>query len=362
MPGLFDPRATTAVTESLRHESLVTVNGTQVDVESASLTFDESQSPHVTFEATCRTPETQSVLDALDPRTFPRVRVSLGYRYPGGQLDLPELVNLSLSSRTVTRPDNQMRVYAESDEVIVGETGRTTDWNFGATFNPAAVVRDLLQAGSPGSTVLLEASRPSVTEDEALIVRGGDDLMAAAAEIADRGADLWVYDDGTRTFHIAERPRLGSVAAALQVGANGTIIRSETTMARDQWANAVLVRHTWTTSSGTEAIRTGYAQTTSGPYAVATVGRKMLVIDRRRPASAASAKAAAASVLKRVLSRGRSFDLDAHAAYWLRPGHTVTVQLPAGEQERHLVSRVRFDIPTGRMSVATRLPQDAVIE
>jgi hypothetical protein len=356
----YDERARTAVTQSVRHEFIVTVGGRALDVESATLDFDEGNSPHVTFTATCKVPEDQAFLDSLDPRLYPRVLVSLGYRYAGGDVDLPQVANLSLTSRTVTRPNNTMSIVADSDEIIISEYGRSTDWDFGITYNPVTAIQSLLQYGSFGSTVSVsvEATRPDITEEEAFIVEAGSDHMATVFDIADRASDLWVYDDGTRKFHIRDRAKLGKSAHNLTVGANGTIFTSSTTMSRENWANVTFVRHKWQTEAGNEKKRTGVAIASGFNF---SAGRRMMTIDRDRPASAESAKKSADSILKRTLSRGRTFELEAHSAYWLRPGDTVTVTLPTGGQERHLVASVRFYVPEGRMFLTTRLPQDVEI-
>ena len=48
--------------------------------------------------------------------------------------------------------------------------------------------------------------------------------------------------------------------------------------------------------------------------------------------------------------------ITAHAAYWLRPGMTVTVQLPVGDQQRLLVRQVTFNPVNGTMSVSLYQP------
>jgi hypothetical protein len=73
-------------------------------------------------------------------------------------------------------------------------------------------------------------------------------------------------------------------------------------------------------------------------------------------ASAAAFDAMAASLLRRCLAKGRGIDLSAIAAYWLRPTQTVTVQLPIGPQERHLVRAVEFSLHEGTMQVSTKNP------
>lgn len=61
----------------------------------------------------------------------------------------------------------------------------------------------------------------------------------------------------------------------------------------------------------------------------------------------------------RAVTRGRSLSIEyGHAPLWVRPGQTATVQLASGSQERHLVSCVDLDIPSGRGHITTRKPEN----
>ena len=124
----------------------------------------------------------------------------------------------------------------------------------------------------------------------------------------------------------------------------------------------MFVRSQWRDGTGTDRTVIASAWATTGEHAVGAVGWRWQVFERTSPTTQAAANAAARVLLGRALSRGRSLSVTAVAAYWLRPGHTVTVQLPTGDQERHLVSRVDFDIPAGLMTVRTRRPVTADVE
>jgi hypothetical protein len=171
-----------------------------------------------------------------------------------------------------------------------------------------------------------------------------------------------VYDNGLRQWRIEPRPAVASRAvASLKVGANGTITRSASTVTRDDWANTVRLRYRWRTAAGADQLVTGYAAVTSGPYAPATAGTRVYIEERETPSTTAAANRAAKAILARMLARSRSYQLTAHAAYWLRAGHTITVQLPTGGQERHLVSSVVFRPLAGLMDLTTRLPDTASV-
>jgi hypothetical protein len=363
-----------ATVQSTKHSVLVSYDnavtglGSTLNVLDCSLTFNEGGTPHVTFQATCALPETQEELDALDPRQYPMVMVQMGYEYAGHVAETPLMAQLTLSSRTVSRPDNTMEIVAESSELRLSEYSRTSDWTVGTSYDPVTVINQIINYALPtvdeGGVFSIDpdqASRNNVTEEDALVAETGVDWASFMFDVADRGGDLWVYEDGLGVWKIKDRAKLGRSVHELHVGENGSIISSSTTMSRDEWANAVLVRYLWTNSSGNEVKKTGYSQMATGPYAVAN-GRKLMVVDRERSGSAATAKTAATSILKRTVSRGRSFTLSAISAYWLRPGDTVTVTLPTGSQERHIVVSVQFQMPQGQMNLTTRVPADGDIE
>jgi hypothetical protein len=153
----------------------------------------------------------------------------------------------------------------------------------------------------------------------------------------------------------------GSASASFTVGTGGTLTSSETSLSRKLFGNTVLVKYSW--YDGDQRTAFGYAEVTSGPLAVSAVGRKVIEREYERKGTAAQAKASAAALVRRAITRGRSMSLEfEHAPFWLRPGQTITVQLPTGPQERHLVSRVDFDIPSGRGHVRTRQPENVSIE
>jgi hypothetical protein len=94
---------------------------------------------------------------------------------------------------------------------------------------------------------------------------------------------------------------------------------------------------------------------------VANAGMKMLKIQKDTPISVAGIRASARNLLKRQISRGRAMSLMTPSPYWLRPGDTVTAQLPTGPQERHLVASTAFRFPSGECSIRTRLPANVEI-
>lgn len=332
---------------------------TDLDVEAGRLSFDERRAPRVVLELDSVVPAGEDTLAAIDGRRGARVVVDAGYLQPGTLLeDVHTVADLALVDRVVDRPGNVMRLTAESDERLFIDAGppsaavKISVSGAGTADAMRALIADQLPAARIVNTY---PAGPQTTFDQL-----GEDPWQALDTLADT-IDADVYDDGLRTWRIEPRPTLSPVAShQLAVGAAGTILTSSTTLSRggtdaEGWYNHVELLFTDTDQFGTSYAALGSAQQATGPYGTGTTRRKYLE-RREQRLTAAQAQAAAEAKLRRTLSRGRSFTLSALAAWWLRPGHTVTVRLPTGPQERHLVQSVTFDLAAGRMTLTTRLP------
>lgn len=342
------------------HSQLVTVVATHpswpapIPLEAAegTLSWDEQRAPRARLLLTCKVPTDPDTLDQLDPRVGVRLQVSAGYARTDGTQDVHLVADLGLRNRRVTRPQNLLELEAAGDEALVIDASAVST-SVSAADEPTAITQ-LLRLGAPGAAV-------DVTVDgaAAAAVSPVTDLWSTLDDVADR-IDADVYDTGLRRFQVTPRPAIAAASAAsLKVGANGTIQESDTALSRDEWYNAVRLVYTWANAAGAEQTVVGTAQITSGPFATSgPAGVRRYAEDRNVPTSQAGATAAAAALLRRLVSRGRSFQLRAVSALWLRPGMTVTVQLPTGNQERHLVAAVSFDLAGGWMDVTTRLPDN----
>lgn len=336
----------------------VTVAGEPLDVITGTITFDEDTTPHIQASLTAKAPTTQLALDLLDPRLGARLVVTAGYALPGQEPDVHTLVDLGLYERVVTRPDNTVTLTAVSDEQLVqAGTPVTGSVSFNATSRAGDAIAALIARAVPTATVAIDpaAQVAFVNGADSMAIGPGEGLWDAIQTIADR-ASLWVYHDGLGVWHVqAQATAPGAASASLAVGPLGTITASETALSVRDFYNTVHVTYRW--FDGTQHEVTGWAQITSGPLSVAAIGRRTITQVIDSTGTTAMAQAAAAAMLSRALSRGRSMRVDAaHAAWWLRPGQAITVTLPLGGQERHLVARVDFDIPTATMTVRTRVP------
>lgn len=348
----------------------------RVEVESGGVTYDfepldysvdwdETRSPRVHASVDVAVPTSQEVLDAIDPRTSVRVRVIVGYRLQTGTLDEHVVADLGLRNRTVRRTDDAavMTLTCASDEALVidGTTSNpsasaSSTWTASSlTAGITTLITDIL-AGTPAAAPAIVSTVPAAG---AVTFPMEPHAWDQINDAADR-FDIDVYDNGDRVFRIAPRAGVSAESALqLQTGVNGTVLSSETGISRDDWANWVVVWYRWPNTAMVDGyeIAGGQAHVLSGPFAPAASGYKMLMEVREYPGTYAGGAAAAATILRRMLARSRSYQLTAVPAWWVRPGHTITLQLPLGSQERHLVSRVGFR--PNAMTIETRLPDTA---
>jgi hypothetical protein len=325
----------------------------ELDLLAGTVTFDERTAPRVNAPLTAAVPADAALLDRIDARTGCRVVVDAGYVRAGGVLDSHQLVDLGLRSRRVRRPANTLELQCASDEALiidgaVSVTGTVVETN---TLNAiGTLVRQVLPAASIDYGQLTNAG-PAVNQSTVDI-----DRWEVCRDLADRiGAQL--FDAGDRGWVVRDQPAIGTATLTITPGAGGMLLESDAGIDRDDWANWVVLRYVWTDSNNVRQRIVGNRRITSGPY-VTTNNLKIYLEDRETPTTQAQADAAAAALVARLVTRGRSVTFSAPSAYWVRPGDTVLVQLPTGDPVAHLVSAVTFDLRTGRMTITTRLPDN----
>lgn len=330
-----------------------------LEAERCQLGWDARRAPRVSCAVDARVPLAQATLDALDPRTGVRLQVRAGYVLPGGAEDVQLVADLGLRSRTVDRPGNMVRLTAASDEALVLDARAATAYTPpGATV--AAAVLGLLTAALPSAPVVATSTLPATAPGVVPVVDVGGDYWSAVDDLLDR-VDGDAYDDGLRRWHLVPRPStVGESAAVLRVGPGGTVTASTVGLSReDEWANAVALTYRWRPVGASDDTTVhGLASATAGPYAVAAAGRRTFTQVRELATTQGEASAAARAVLVRRLAAGRTFRVRTVAPWWLRPGHTVTLQLPTGAQERLLVVAVLYDA-AGWADVDLTLPDTA---
>ncbi len=334
--------------------------GHRLHLTSGTVSIDEDRAPRFVLDATVGLPD-QALLDYLDPRTGTRVLVEVGYEYAGRVLDQHALCDLGLRERVVRRPQNDVTLRAGSDEFYVMDYTLAAPLTFSASTPVRVALLAILTAHDATAPVLITARRAGAGLGESLTVEPGRE-WEAVRDLADR-IDAVVYHDGLTRFVVEDQVlTVGAAAARIETGSVGTLTGTEVMLDRTDFANFVMVVYRWRDSTGAEQVRRGYAQVTNGPYGTDTIGRVGRVVVRERAGSVAEAQTEAASLLPRTVSRGRRVHVEAaRALYWLRPAHTVVMRFPLGTDERALVTRLTFDLPTGTMSVHTRQPETITI-
>jgi hypothetical protein len=321
-------------------------------VKGGTVTFDENRSPRAEARGiVCDIPDDQVTLDKMDPRTGARLQIDVGYARPDGLADVNPLVDLVLRDRPVARPDDTMTVSGLGDESLVIDNAPSSGGSLNATTTVGAIVA-VVRLIFPGVAV----ANPGALAGPAIAQAPIGDKHDLLTDLSDR-IEARTYDDGLRNWSTEPMPVIATPALALAVGDGGTIIASDTSLSRDDgFYNRVFITYEWTDASDVDHRTTAVRSITSGPYAARIGNVRCLEVKRATPATQTEANAAATALVKRTVTRGRSFALRAVSAYWLRPGMTVSVKLPLGDWEEHLVSSVVFDLATGTMTVTTRLP------
>lgn len=368
-PGNYDPRVLGLLEGPLGHRCTVTAHPVNadpftLDVETGSLkvAFSEDWAPFAQVDLSLPAAD-PDVLDLLDPRKNCRISVAAGYVYPGGQQDLQPLADVGLRERPVQRPADVVDLKAASDEARAQDYRLMWNAAFPRTGINEAVRWLLGFALAPDKPVLRSDYRDGwqASALDEIDAEPGTDVWSILDDIAARG-EVRIWCDEERVWRIGPRSAWASdTSLELTVGENGTLIRTDSGLSRETWYNAAVLRYRWRNAAGDDVTRYGRARVTGGEYSVQEVGARVYSEEIERPVSQAAADAAAASRVKILSTRGRSLSLTAGAAYWLRPGHTVRVQLPTGPAEKHLVQSVTFQPHEGLMDLVTRQPQNAQI-
>lgn len=321
----------------------------ELDLEDCSLSWDGARAPRVQASLTCKVPETVADLAVIDPRLGVRVEIDCGYILPGGEEDVQTIADLGLRQIKVSRPDNRVLLECASDEALLIDASPAANASTtGAT--TAAAITDLIGQGiSPAPMVTSSVTGPSVTVDPVT------DRFETVRDLADR-VNAKVYDDGLRDWFIVPAPTVAATPnMSLTVGEGGTILDSDSTLTRDGWFNYVYLRYRWTNTSGVDQSVQATAAINEGPFAITgPSGKRIYMEEREVPTTQAEANAAAAALLDRFMTRSTTYSLSSIAAYWLRPGQTVSVTLPLAPAAKHLVERITFRPLLGTMDLETR--------
>ena len=309
------------------------------------------------------------MLDALDARNGCRVSIYMGYVYDGFVDDVHLVANVHVRSRTVDRPSNTMKLVLSGDERLAQDYKRLS-WD---SVPPLTGINEFVQyhAGiaqrpTPATVVSEVGPNYGAYALVGMVQDPGKDSLSMIQDAAER-LNLWIYCDGDRVWRIRNKAEyVGETALKLTTGASGTILSTSSVLTRGDvegsgFHNAVGFKYAWRDGAGNDQVIYGNAAVLNGPWSIESIGWNVFYAEREYGISQANANQAAANALQSLAGRGHQMTMQAHAAYWLRPGMTVTVQLPLGEQERLLVRQVSFNPTSGTMNLALYQPINVTI-
>ena len=358
------------ITKSLEHRLMVTAvpaAGPQfrVPVVSGSVALSEDWSPYQQVNFQCAVPDDLAQLDALDGRTGCRLITEAGYTLPDRTEDLQLLSDVMLTDRDVARPADTMDLTGYSDELRAQDrlirVGSSALAGNGLEEIIAGLANTAMDPGDASLVVDLPTANYKASLVNGATAEAGDNFWSLMEDLV-TSAEARLYVDEYREW-VLTVPAMaaGTPVHHLTVGADGTIITSTATLGRTGWYNDVVLDYQWKTAAGDDRRFIGRASVTGGALRVGAVGYRTFYQRRDTPTTQARANATAKSMVRNLVTRGRGITLTAISAYWLRPGDTITVTLPTGDTEAHIIKSVTFNFPAGTMTVITRQPNNVTI-
>lgn len=359
---------------------------------SAEVTYDAGWAPYVQGSLTIVRPD-KTLLAALDPRKRIRVELSAGYVLPGSVRDVHRMCLAYLSSRQVNHPADTVTLGFQGKEYLYQDwaAGTAEQSPAGPTWatlpdpNPSGLygwtstqraddaIKLCIQVMTTGTSAWRDTNFGQLMTDagwvdaaDRWVGQAGDEPLGMAYEIASR-INGWFYADENGVWQLRPFDQLGHSDSGhhrIRPGADGTLVSGQDDLTREGWANYVQVTYRWQTRTPatgtgtvTERTATGSAAVTDGDYAEPLSNRVAFLSERTTPGSVAQAQTAARSLLRRMLDRGTDIQVEAVAAYWLRVGVDIYLDLPGQDQRRLIIQAVTFQLDTGLMNIRARLPE-----
>ena len=369
-------------TIDIHTETAVTADGRTLPLKELSVVLDESWSPYVQGTIVAPLPDDLDDLTAVDPRTAARflltIRRDFGdawsnadftarhgavsnaaltafygpvtngaitaqffkpYNSFGVRATDQREMNLHVRSRVIDHVAKEVRIRLASDEALL------QDYKLIATVrytNTATTLRGLV-----GYVIGLIGGTLAAGTDDAPITAGASEWLPGVsawdylAPLIEK-ADLRLWCDEKRVWHLTQRAPLAPGHLSLTTGATGTLTEAVDTIDRDgDYYDAVVITYRWTDSAGAQQ------------YAWDVAGTGGLVLSETRD-QLYPGPGAAAALLARARGRGRVLDLRAVSDYTATPGQAFSAFLPDTTAQTGVVSAVAWSLPDAEMSVRTR--------
>lgn len=336
----------------------VTGNPIELVVNDGNVTLSEAWSPHAQVHLSCAGGLSVEQLASMDPRQAPRIEVKAGYIYPGAAEDVQLLATAVLAERRVMQPGDGLELEANSAEMLAQDVIWMEATQTRSYLGVGEAIDALLDYAGAGVLVhdMGAKFRPDLTS--AVELEQGTSLWEVIYHLALQ-AGRWLYVGADGTWRCTAKASVaGTTSVYLATSGPGSIVtKADDVLSRNGYYSAALVRYSWKDSAGADQEMVG----TWAPPAAAGMkgsGQKTLVLERKGRATQFGANEAARLTVKNMSTRGASYQVDAVAAYWLRPGHTVQVTLANGTTVRHICKQVVFHLGSGSMTVTTREPSN----
>lgn len=344
-------------THRQRAYARITTGGTSqlVEISEGSVALSEDWSPHQKFSVT--SPALAELLAAADPRQATRIEVLAGYVYPGaGGEDVQVLATGHIRSGSNDTPGDAHAMDCASDELRTLDNkwmGARQTKSFPGVLEAITWLLDYACPTPQTITASIGAGhRPDLVA--AVALEPGQPLWNQLYSIA-LAAGLWIYVDSSGTWQLEPRPTAaGEAAVLLRQGPTSLVKKITHRQDLDPYYTAAVLHYKWKDAAGVDREIFG----TWAPPADARgigAGHKVFSATREVQTDQFSADEAARLTVAQLSTRGDSYTIEAVAAYWLRPGHTVAIG-DAGI--RHIVKTVTFDLGAGTMTLATREPSN----
>lgn len=314
-------------------------------VVDCSVDYQGRRSPRVHAELTGAWP-TAGTRSLLDPRLGLEVEIRAGYEFIGsGTQDTQTVCRLRVVQARKDHGEKTIAISADSDEAIAIGYPIDSAASYTTSNTVVLAIKNVIEDAFPGESLtwsIGENVAKGVTFEDSQDLTPGQDRWAFVQDWAD-SIGVVVYHDGLGVWHIenAEPTPSAYTVANLRTGARGTVTRLLTTESLDGYANRAAAVYEYTVGT-TSYRRTAIASTSLTPRQMVTD------IKRFKPHNPGEV---ARRMLLRGLRRGHTVEVSAASYLWVRPGYSVTVELPDGGQERLLVETVDFDLAAGEMTL-----------
>lgn len=333
-------------------------------IGSPVLEYSLSWSPYVQASFKAARPADTEQLRRLDPRAKTYVHLDLGYQTSAGAI-APNVAMLRLS-KADANPEGGLDIELLGMEATTQGAPWLRDWdNLIPRTGIVEALTFLIHNGTTNFQRSVVSSLPNGYRADLLTTErdeygvivplhpDGTGIWSAIDSLASQ-ANLKVWEDGLKVWHIETRRKVGSTPAMLlSDGPGGLVTEGTYSRGRERWYNTVLITYPDAPPPKFQPFfQLRGRAVSSGKYAPHLVGASTYRVERPGYATAASANAAAKALLRTFQARGDLYRMEAVAAYWLRPGMPVDVRIQ-GSTSRQIVESVKFRPWDGLMDVET---------